>query len=152
MEPINRAKMTCPSTPHYVKLEIIFPGNVIVEPRQIVLEPRRISFGDHTEYKYTAVIKNKHPPCFGKDPYDVDVSTIQSYHPDGRIDHTTIRVVVFDPTMDKEKIDLTTRESAVKQERQHDERKREQSSPPRQHRSSGSFHDDREVTLTLTLI
>ena len=148
MAKINRATMTCPTTPHYVQLEVIFPGNVIVEPRDIVLKPTRFDNGEHTEIKYTATIRNRHPPCFGKDPYKVEVDTLQSYHPDGRIDHTTIRVVVLDPTLDKEMVDLTERVWGVKLEREHDERKRERSRSPRPQRNSCPYCDDREVTAT----
>ena len=149
MERLDRSKMTCPSTPHFVQLEVIFPENVIFEPRPILLKPTRLTNDGYTEYKYSVIIENRHPPCFGKDPYNVEVDTVQSYHQDGRIDLTAIRVVVLDPTLDKCKVDLTTQASGVKQERQHDERKRERSPPSRQQRSTGSFNDDREVTLTL---
>ena len=104
MEKINRANsMMCPSTPHYVDLEVIFPGNVVIEPRDIVLKPTRFVNGDHAEIKYFATIRNRHPPCHGKEPYRVEVDTEQRYHPDGRIDSTTIRVIVLDPTIDKDR-------------------------------------------------
>ncbi len=135
MERINRAKMMCPSTPHYVDLEVIFPDNVVIEPRDIVLKPTRFVYGDRAEIKYSATIKNRHPPCLGKEPYRVEVDTEQHYHPDGRIDSTTIRVVVLDPTIDKEKVDLTRRAWGVKVKREHDERKRERSRSPSPQRS-----------------
>ena len=37
---------------------------------------------------------------------------------DGRIDKTTIRVVILDPTLDKEMVDLTKKVRGVKLERQ----------------------------------
>ena len=98
MQRLDRAKMTCPSTPHYVKVEVVLPGNVILDPRPIVLRPIRYTNGDKTEYSFSAIIKTRHPPCFGKNPYKVELDTLQSYHQDGRIDETTIRVVVMDPT------------------------------------------------------
>ena len=78
----------------------------------------------------------------------MEVDTLQSYHPDGRIDHTTIRVVVLDPTLDKEMVDLTERVVGVKLEREQDERKRERSRSPRPQRNSCPYCDDREVTAT----
>ena len=95
MERLDRSKMTCPSTPHYVKIEVIFPGNVfyvITDPKHIVLRPTRYTNGDKTEYSFSAIIKTRHPACFGKNPYKVELDTLQSYHQDGRIDETTIRV------------------------------------------------------------
>ena len=147
MERLDRSKMTCPSTPHFVRLDIIFPGNVIFEPPSpIVLRPIRLTNDGYTEFKYSATIENRHPPCLGKEPYTIELDTVQSYHQDGRIDTTTIRVVILDPTRDKCEVDLTTQASGVKQEQE--ERKRERQWP-RPQRSSGSFHDDEEVTFTL---
>ncbi len=146
MQPIDRSKMTCPSTPHYVDLEVIFPDNVVMEPRDIVLRPTRFVNGDHAEIKYSATIRNRHPPCLGKEPYRVEVDTEQRYHPDGRIDSTTIRVVVLDPTLDKEKVDLTRRAWGGKVESEHDERKGEQSRSPSPQRSSCQYCANGEVT------
>ena len=62
---------------------------------------------------------------------------MQSYHQDGRIDETTIRVVVMDPTLNKDMIDLTKRVSRVKLEEEHE------------HRSNTSYssnNEERKVT------
>ena len=150
MERLDRTKMTCPSTPHFVRLEIVFPGNMIFEPPSpIVLRPIRLTNDGYTEFKYSATIENRHPPCLGKEPYAIELDTVQSYHQDGRIDTTTIRVVILDPTRDKCKVDLTTRAWGGKVERKQDERKNEQSSSSSPQRNTcpycANIHDG-EVT------
>ena len=110
---------------------------MILEPRPIVLRPVRTTIDGKTEYSFSAVIKARHPPCFGKNPYKVELDTIQSYHQDGRIDETTIRVVVMDPTLNKDIIDLTKRVSRVKLEEEHEDRS---------NTSYSSNNEERKVT------
>ena len=144
--------MTCPSTPHYVVLEVVLPGNVILEPRPIVLRPVRTTVDGKTKYSFSAVIKARHPPCFGKKPYKVELDTIQSYHQDGRIDETSIRVVVMDPTLNTDIIDLTKEVSSVKLEEEHKDHSNTSYSSDNEERKVTTFDFDVDFVQTPFLI
>ena len=152
MQRLDRATMTCPSTPHYVVLEVVLPGNVILEPRPIVLRPVRTTVDGKTKYSFSAVIKARHPPCFGKKPYKVELDTIQSYHQDGRIDETSIRVVVMDPTLNTDIIDLTKEVSSVKLEEEHKDHSNTSYSSDNEERKVTTFDFDVDFVQTPFLI
>ena len=118
----QRAQKTCPSTTHFLKVELIIPESVVKDNRSVTLRPIRFTCADGTEFRYSAYLRLRHPPFTGKIPLDVDYEITQSYHPDGVIDQTTCRLIIVDPVEDREVVDMTHNFENVRMETREEKR------------------------------
>ena len=104
----------------------------------VILSPTRYTSVDDVEYRYVAYIKLQHPPFTGKIPLEMYHEYGLTYHIDGVIATTTCRLILEDPVVDREVVDLTTDLDNVKMEnseenkenRRHEQRQYQGSSSP----------------------